>query len=196
VSPGTLSPPGGKPAPLVLDRTGANPSAATQMQLRGRLAHGQARRRVPALRRDGRRRRRWEAETAPELAHGRRGCPEVCQLRRVPAGRRPPKRRRFREIPSSPGSSASLLRGRAGRSDCSPAHPVSPAGNPVQTHTEPPSGPVRIPEPISTRTPNQIQRCYTRLKAMLRDYDSAEFHRCWLITRRDIPSQIGRRSTL
>jgi hypothetical protein len=76
-------------------------------------------------------------------------CSGVCQLRRVPFVRSPSKRRRFGEIRSSLDSSASLLHGRAGRRHCSPAHPVSPAGNPVQTHTKAPSGPVRILEPIS-----------------------------------------------
>lgn len=151
--------------------------------------------------------RRWSGEPAGRRAGKRRrggrrshtgqdDCSGVCQLRRVPSGRSPSKRRRFREIRGSPASSASLLHGRAGRRHCSPAHPVSPAGNPGQTHTKAPSGPVRIPEPISLCTLGGIRRLYTRSKAMLRSYVSEKFGTDRLIRRREIRSQIGRRSTL
>jgi hypothetical protein len=105
-------------------------------------------------------------------------------LRRVPSGRSPSKRRRLGEIRGSPASSASLLHVRAGRRHCSPVHPVSPAGNPVQTHTKAPSGPVRILGPISLCALNGIHRMYTCLKAMLRSYVSAKFGTDRLIRRK------------
>jgi hypothetical protein len=123
-------------------------------------------------------------------------CPRVCQLHRVLSGRRPSKRRQFHEIRSSPDSSASLLHGRAGRRHCSPVHPVSPAGNPVQTHTVAPSGPVRILEPVSLCILNEMPRLYTRSKAMPHSYVSAEFGTDRWIRRRDVRLPIGGRSTL
>ena len=109
---------------------------------------------------------------------------------------RPSKQRRFHDIRSSLASSASLLHGRAERRHCSPVHPVSPAGNPVQTHTKAPSGPLRTSEPVSLCILNEIHRLYTRSKAMLHSYVSAEFVTDRWIRRRDIGSQIGRRSTI
>jgi hypothetical protein len=146
----------------------------------------------------GRRSSDEPAQRWPRVTHhqGRGAAPGVCQLPRVPAGRSPPKRRRFGETRGSPPSSASLLRGRAEKPHCSPPRPVSPAGNPVQTHTNAPSGPVRVPEPISPRTLNGIHGLYARSEAMFRYYEAAEFETDMFIRRRDIRSQIGRRSTL
>jgi hypothetical protein len=95
---------------------------------------------------------------------------EVCHLGRIPSGRSLSKRRPIGAIPGPMDSYVSLLHGDAEKQHCSPVHPVSPAGNPVQTHTNAPSRPVWIPRSISPRILHKILQNYTRLNDMLRTY--------------------------
>jgi hypothetical protein len=87
-----------------------------------------------------------------------KSAPKLCHLGRVQSIRSPPKRRRIGVVPVPTGSYVSLLHDHAGKSHCSPALPVPPAGNVRQTHTTWPSGPVPVLRRISPSTTHQIRR--------------------------------------